>query len=92
MKTIEQLQDELKKAKERCDRLSKPAHMVGNCISDSERRDEAWRHLQSIQFQIRELEKQSWPFPPETGPVPWTPQQIAEYQRKSINDAEEALL
>jgi len=34
----------------------------------------------------------NWPSPPATGPVPWTPQQIAEYQRKRINDAEEALL
>jgi hypothetical protein len=57
MKTIEQLQDELKQAQEQCSRLSKPAHMVGNCISDSEHRDQAWRHLQNIQFQIRELEK-----------------------------------
>ena len=24
----------------------------------------------------------TWPFPPPTGPVPWTPQQIAEYQRQ----------
>lgn len=22
-----------------------------------------------------------WPFPPPTGPTPWTPQQIAEYKK-----------
>lgn len=24
----------------------------------------------------------TWPFPPITGPVPWTAQQIREYQRQ----------
>lgn len=24
----------------------------------------------------------TWPFPPITGPVPWTVQQIREYQRQ----------
>jgi hypothetical protein len=37
-------------------------------------------------------ESMTWPFPPPSGPTPWTPQQIAEYQRKRINDADEALL
>lgn len=34
----------------------------------------------------------TWPFPPPTGPVPWTAKQEAEYQRKRIEEAEEALL
>lgn len=34
----------------------------------------------------------NWPFPPPTGPVPWTPQQIAEYQRKQREQMEDALL
>lgn len=32
----------------------------------------------------------TWPFPPPTGPVPWTPAQEAAYKRKQLNDAEEA--
>lgn len=31
-----------------------------------------------------------WPFPPATGPVPWTPKQIKEYnqqQRQQLPDA-----
>ena len=31
-----------------------------------------------------------WPFPPSTGPVPWTPAQIAEHatqQRESVGEA-----
>lgn len=32
----------------------------------------------------------TWPFPPPTGPVPWTPAQERAYQRKRLDDAEEA--
>lgn len=32
----------------------------------------------------------TWPFPPPTGPVPWTPEQIKEYQRKKLEEAEDA--
>lgn len=32
----------------------------------------------------------TWPFPPPGGPVPWTPKQIKEYQRKQRDKAEEA--
>jgi hypothetical protein len=31
-----------------------------------------------------------WPFPPVTGPVPWTPEQIKQYEqqkRDSVGDA-----
>lgn len=31
-----------------------------------------------------------WPFPPPTGPVPWTPAQERAYQRQQRDDAEEA--
>jgi hypothetical protein len=34
----------------------------------------------------------AWPFPPPGGPIPWTPQQESAYQRKRIQDADEALL
>jgi len=34
--------------------------------------------------------QQVWPFPPPTGPVPWTPAQEAAYKRKQLDDAEEA--
>ena len=34
----------------------------------------------------------TWPFPPPTGPVPWTPKQEAAYKRKRVQDAEEAPL
>ena len=32
----------------------------------------------------------SWPFPPPTGPVPWTAKQIRDYARKQIEQTEEA--
>lgn len=32
----------------------------------------------------------NWPFPPATGPVPWTPKQIREYERKQIEQTEDA--
>jgi hypothetical protein len=32
----------------------------------------------------------TWPFPPPTGPVPWTPAQQRAYQRKRLDEAEEA--
>lgn len=31
-----------------------------------------------------------WPFPPPSGPIPWTPAQERAYQRKRIKDAEQA--
>lgn len=34
----------------------------------------------------------NWPFPPPTGPVPWTPAQIAEYARQQREKAQEALV
>lgn len=33
-----------------------------------------------------------WPFPPPTGPIPWTPAQERAYQQKRIREAEEAPL
>jgi hypothetical protein len=34
----------------------------------------------------------NWPFPTPAGPIPWTPAQEKAYQRKRIQDAEEAPL
>jgi hypothetical protein len=34
----------------------------------------------------------TWPFPPPTGPVPWSPAQEAAYQRKKISETEDAIL
>ena len=33
-----------------------------------------------------------WPFPPPTGPIPWTPAQEKAYQRKQVSEAEESPL
>lgn len=33
-----------------------------------------------------------WPFPPSTGPVPWTRAQIAQYARQQLAQTEEAPL
>lgn len=32
----------------------------------------------------------SWPFPPPSGPIPWTPKQIAAYRRKQQDELEPA--
>ena len=34
----------------------------------------------------------SWPFPPPGGPVPWTPDQIKEYERQQREQLPEAPL
>lgn len=34
----------------------------------------------------------TWPFPPPTGPVPWTKKQEQEYQKKKREQAGEALV
>ena len=31
-----------------------------------------------------------WPFPPPTGPLPWTPHQIEEHRRQQRDEAGEA--
>ena len=33
-----------------------------------------------------------WPFPPATGPIPWTPKQIKEYAKQQREQQEDALL
>lgn len=33
-----------------------------------------------------------WPFPPPTGPVPWTKKQEQEYRKKQLDETEEALI
>ena len=32
----------------------------------------------------------SWPFPPPSGPIPWTPKQIANYKRQQREQEEPA--
>jgi len=32
----------------------------------------------------------SWPFPPASGPTPWTPAQQRAYERKQLQQTEEA--
>lgn len=32
----------------------------------------------------------TWPFPPANGPTPWTPAQQRAYQRKQLQQTEEA--
>jgi hypothetical protein len=39
---------------------------------------------------LNETPARVWPFPPPTGPVPWTPKQEAEYRRQQRDEAEEA--
>jgi hypothetical protein len=34
----------------------------------------------------------NWPFPPASGPVPWTPEQIKQYEQKKRESIGEALL
>ena len=34
----------------------------------------------------------TWPFPPATGPVPWTPKQIKSYEKQQREQREEAPL
>jgi hypothetical protein len=57
MKTLEQLQAELAQAIKDCERYSRPAHAVRNCPSDLQNSDQAWRLRQSLEYQIRQLEK-----------------------------------
>jgi hypothetical protein len=33
----------------------------------------------------------NWPFPPLSGPIPWTPAQIKEYQLKQRAQQQDAL-
>jgi len=57
MKTLEQLQAELREAKALCDRYTRPAHVVRNCPSDLQNYDQAWRKRQNLEYQINELIK-----------------------------------
>ena len=34
----------------------------------------------------------TWPFPPATGPVPWTKKQIQDHQKQQRNNHEDAPL
>lgn len=55
MKTLDQLYTELAQAIKDCERYSRPAHAVRNCLSDTQAEDMAWRKRQNIEFQIRQL-------------------------------------
>jgi hypothetical protein len=57
MKTLEQLQAELREAEALCDRYARPAHQVRNCPSDLQDYDQAWRRRQTLEYQIRQIEK-----------------------------------
>jgi hypothetical protein len=57
MKTLEQLQAELREAEALCDRYARPAHQVRNCPSDLQDYDQAHRRRRSIEWQIAELKK-----------------------------------
>jgi hypothetical protein len=57
MKTLEQLQAELREAEALCDRYARPAHQVRNCPSDLQDYDQAWRRRQNLEYQIRQIEK-----------------------------------
>ena len=57
MKTIDQLREELVVAIAQCERYARPAHMVRNCPSDLQDRDQAWRRRQNLEYQIAQLEK-----------------------------------
>jgi hypothetical protein len=56
MKTIEELQEDLRQAIIDCERYARPAHMVRNCPSDLQNKTQAWRHRQNLEYQIRCLE------------------------------------
>ena len=58
MKTIDQLREELVVAIAQCERYARPAHAVRNCPSDLQASDQAWRHRQSLEYQIAELKKE----------------------------------
>ena len=32
-----------------------------------------------------------WPFPPASGPVPWTKKQVREYKQKQLDELPESL-
>jgi hypothetical protein len=57
MKTLAQMQAELREAEALCDRYARPAHQVRNCPSDLQDYDMAWRRRQALEYQIAELEK-----------------------------------
>lgn len=38
----------------------------------------------------KEKQQPAWPFPPPSGPIPWTKKQIKEYKRKKLDETEDA--
>lgn len=52
-----ELQAKLAVAIAECNRYAIPAHMVRNCPSDLQDRDQAWRKRQTLEYQIQQLTK-----------------------------------
>jgi hypothetical protein len=57
MKTMEQLQEELRLAIIECHQWTRNPHQVRNCPSDLQNHDQAWRKRQNIEYQIRQINK-----------------------------------
>jgi len=55
--SLSELQTKLDAAIKECELSAIPAHMVRNCPSDLQRRDQAWRERKGLEYQIRELIK-----------------------------------
>lgn len=59
-KTIDELTEELQEANERCAYLSeRKKRNVGNCPSDLQEYDEAWRKRNALEYQLREAQGQA---------------------------------
>ena len=57
MKTLEELQEDLRQAIIDCHKWTINPHQVRNCPSDLQNSDQAWRKRQNLEYQIRQLEK-----------------------------------
>ena len=58
MKSIEELEEELKAAAKKCDLVdARKMRNVGNCPSDLQEYDETWRNYQRIQHQLTQARK-----------------------------------
>ncbi len=53
---LPELEAQLQHALDQAHQMSLPAHAVRNCPSDLQGRDQAWRKVQSLRYQIACLE------------------------------------
>ena len=60
MSTLAELQADLARAVDDCDRYEIKPHQVRNCPSDLQNSDMAWRRRRNLEYQIKQL---GWPFP-----------------------------